>query len=294
MTRYAFCRQGGLFDQQPVKAAEGLIPLKQGLPSEKYGGYNKPTATFFILAKYRSGKKNEVMVMPIELMAADKFKCNAEFALEYAKDNIGKIIGKVVDSVEFPLGMRILKVNTVLELDGMRACIAGKSSGGKCIALSLSQPLVLGYKWEKYIKKLEQFIEKRKNNPNLVYSEKYDAITAKENIELYTILTDKLSTPAYSQRPANPITTLSNGIDKFTSASINDQIYCLLQIVSLFGRTSGGCDLRVIGGAGKAGAMVSFRTSISNWKKSFTDVRIIDTSASGLYEKKSVNLLELL
>ena len=42
LVHYAFCREGGLFDQQPLKKAPGLIPRKAGLPTEKYGGYNKP------------------------------------------------------------------------------------------------------------------------------------------------------------------------------------------------------------------------------------------------------------
>ena len=34
--------------------------------------------------------------------------------------------------------------------------------------------------------------------------------------------------------------------------------------------------------------------NVSNWKKNYTDVRIIDQSASGLFEKVSENLLDLL
>ena len=33
---------------------------------------------------------------------------------------------------------------------------------------------------------------------------------------------------------------------------------------------------------------------ISNWKKKYSDVRIIDRSASGLFEKRSDNLLDLI
>ena len=57
---------------------------------------------------------------------------------------------------------------------------------------------------------------------------------------------------------------------------------------------TGGCDLISIGGVGKAAATVNFSATISNWNKNYKDVRIIDSSASGLWEKKSKNLLELL
>ena len=40
-TKYSFYKRGGLFDQMPVPAATGLVPLKKGMDPEKYGGYNK-------------------------------------------------------------------------------------------------------------------------------------------------------------------------------------------------------------------------------------------------------------
>ena len=60
------------------------------------------TATFI-------GKKSDVMVMPVELLYADKAVKNIESATEYAKDRIGRIIGKTVDEVSFPLGLRKIK-----------------------------------------------------------------------------------------------------------------------------------------------------------------------------------------
>lgn len=43
----------------PVTAKEGLVSRKKDLPSEKYGGYNKPTASYFIMAKYTEKGKKE-------------------------------------------------------------------------------------------------------------------------------------------------------------------------------------------------------------------------------------------
>ena len=69
---------------------------------------------------------------------------------------------------------------------------------------------------------------------------------------------------------------------------------CLMQILQLFGRMTVGCDLTGIGGAGRAASTVGFSAYISNWKKNYSDVRIIDSSASGLHERVSENLLELM
>ena len=88
--------------------------------------------------------------------------------------------------------------------------------------------------------------------------------------------------------------TLRKGRSLFMEADIFAQAACLLQILLVFGRVSGGCDLRTVGGAGKAASTVNFSASLRNWKTYYSDVRIIDQSASGLYESRSDNLLKLL
>ncbi len=292
LTRYAFCRKGGLFDQQPVKAAEGLTPRKDGLSTEKYGGYNKATATFFLLVQYTVGKKTDVMLMPVELLVADKVLGTAEHAQDYAKQAVGTIIGKMVTDVSFPLGMRPIKIGTVFEFDGgYRAYLTGKSSAGRVIGLSTFMPLVLGYNWEKYIKRLEKTADKAKTNPRFVYSAQYDGVTKEENEALYAVLLDKLEHSCYRQCPANPAETLRTGEQRFAQLDVIEQAKCLLQIVSVFGRSSGS-DLSAIGGASKA-AVATLSSALSNWKKKYTDVRLVDMSASGLHQSRSVNLLEL-
>lgn len=293
LTRYAFCRKGGLFDQQPCKAAEGLIPRKKDLPTEKYGGYNKTTASFFVLVKYQTGKKSDLMVMPAELLHAPQFTEDAAFAEAYAKKAIGSIIGKEILSVAFPMGRRKLKIGTIFEFDGsLRMYLTGKSGGGRQLGFSLICPLVVGYDWETYIKRLEKLNEKKKKNPNLVYSERYDEVSRKENLELYDILVEKLKQPVYTKRPANPLAALEKGREKFADLDVFDQTKCLLQIIMAFSRV-GSCDLSLIDGVPKA-AVVTLSSSVSNWKKNYADVRILDQSPSGLYCGRSGNLLELL
>lgn len=53
------------------------------------------------------------------------------------------------------------------------------------------------------------------------------------------------------------------------------------------------CDLSAAGGTPTAGT-VTLSSSLSNWRKKYHDVRIIDRSAAGLFENSSENLLELL
>lgn len=292
ITKYAFCRKGGFFDQMPVSAAKGLVPLKKGRPTEIYGGYNKSTASFFVLVKYTVGKKQDIMVMPVEWLFAKPFAEDERFALNYAAQTVEAILGKPVTAVEFLLNKRPLKVNTVLSLNGFRVCITGKSGGGKQIGVSNLMPFKTSPETEAYIKRLESFENKRKKNSHIVFSEKYDGLSAEKNVALYDCYVDKLQNTLYCYRPANPCNTLMKGRDKFVVLSPAQQVSVLLAVQGLFGRAIK-ADLTAIGGVASAGVS-TLSSSISNWKKNYTDVRVVDQSASGLFETVSENLLELL
>lgn len=297
VTRYAFCRKGSLYDQLPMGATlnSELLPRKNNLPPEKYGGYRKPAATFFVLAKYYLGRKSELMIVPIELIMAARFAESYAAAREVTREAIEKVIGKAVDSVELPMGARILRVNTILSLDGFRVALSGKASGGKVLLVSPLMPLRMEPEDERYIKRIESFQNKRRDNQQLKLNADYDKLTPEKNIELYDVLTQKLSVYPFNKRPAvsNVIDALVNGRKKFIGLAPDEQIKILSEILVVFSRNGGGSDFTSIGGVGKAGTP-TLGSSLSNWKKNYSDVRIIDQSPSGLYEKASINLLTLL
>ena len=58
-----------------------MIPLKAGLPTEKYGGYNKAGVMFLIPVRYNIGKKSEILILPVELMHGKHFLEDKVFAL---------------------------------------------------------------------------------------------------------------------------------------------------------------------------------------------------------------------
>lgn len=293
-TKFAYYKKGGLFDQMPVSAAEGLTPLKKGLPTEKYGGYNKAGAMFYIPVRYKAGKKSEIIIMSVELLFGKRFLSDRKFAEEYTFVRLKHILGKDVDEISFPMGMRPWKVNTVLSLDGFKVCIAGIGGGGKCLVAQPVMQFSADKFWKFYLKKLEEFVKKISANENYVYSEHYDKVSAEKNTELYDLYLDKLENSIYSKRVNCPVEIVRKGRDKFILLDIKNQSKALLNIQQIFGRIAGGIDLTAIGGAGKAAATVSFSATVSNWAKNYKDVRIIDSSASGLWKKESCNLLELL
>lgn len=294
-TKFAFMRKGGLFDQMPLKASDGLIPRKNGLDTEKYGGYNKSTATAFILVKYKDKNKDEVSLMPVDLMAADKVFSDEQYAIEYSKVTLAKLYGREISEiidVSLPLGLRTIKINTMFIFDGFRTCLSGKTN--RQLLLSSMMPLVISYSWEEYVKRLESWVTKKEKNKQLVLDEIFDGLSKDKNIQLYDLLSAKVIDGIYSIPFSGQIDVLKEGKLAFEKLSLEDQIKVLLNIILLLksGR-AGSCDLTMINGKSKAGVYL-ISAKISNWSKNFNDVRIVDVSPSGIYETKSENLLELL
>ena len=290
--KYSTFKTGGFFDQNPVSKAQGLVPIKKGMPTEKYGGYNKAGAMFFIPTKYRSGKKSDVVIMSVELLHGKRFLEDEVFAREYAVARLEKILGKKIDEVSFPMGMRPWKVNTMLSLDGFRVCITGMANGGKILLLQPVIQFSSGMGRNVYLKRIERFVEKNKNNPDYIYDEKYDFVSKDKNLDLFMFYIEKAKNSIYRKRPNSPLKILVDGREKFKELNIVDQCKLLINIHSTFSRQSGGADLSSVGGSKKS-SVATLGLSITNWKKSYMDIKIIDQSPTGLWEVKSENLLDL-
>ena len=296
LTKYPTCRQsgqnGGFFDQNPLKRKEGLTPIKAGLPTEKYGGFDNATASFWVLSRFKMGKKSDVMFVPVELLVKEHFLKDSEFAVEYLREQIGKILGKNVDSAELLLNGRIIKINSVISLDGLRMLLAAKSNSGRRIVVSGFSPLIFNSDMSAYFKRLESFSNKKKENKDLKADSEFDHITKEQNSALYALYREKFAKAPFDKRPNNPSEFLANAKDRFEGLGIDDQVDCLMKIHSMFSE-NGTADLSCIGGSKQQG-VTAISSSLSNIKKTYSDVRLVDTSASGLFESMTDNLLELL
>lgn len=298
--RYSFRRKGGFFDQQPLKKEHGQTPRKKSLPIERYGGYNNTTASFFSLVRYRSEKTSGVVIIPVELMYSQRFERDAAFAEEYALNTLGNIVslksGDSIRSVDFPLGGRILKVNTLLDIDGFRCTISSKDSGGKRVNVSSAAPLIVGPKETTYIKRLHtingRIAEGEKNKREYKVRTEYDMISREKNLEIYDLLCKKVQLLPFSVFFSNAGDLFAASKDKFEDLSVSDQVKALVNMISIFktGRSSG-CDLLLLGGA-KNSSVLRINSTLTNLK-GYKSIRIIDQSPAGLYEKASPNLLTL-
>ena len=293
-TKFAFFKKGKFFDQMPLPAAEDLIPRKKDLPTEKYGGYDGVATACLSLVKFTIGKKSEIMFFPIPLLWKEKFEKEPSFAEEYILSTLLAKKGNKIKDLKILLNGRIFKMNSVLSLDGFRVAISAASLKDGRMAFHPLMQFSHSLQTAKYLKKLEKLVEKMGKNSTHIYEPEQDMVTAEENLKLYEIYVSKLKSTIYSKRPGlgNLVSDLINKKEVFQSLSPVDQARVLLQIHSIFCRNSfGGIDLSLIG-LSKKTAIARISLNLSNWN--YKDVRIIDSSASGLWEKKSENLLDLL
>lgn len=131
------------------------------------------------------------------------------------------------------------------------------------------------------------------------YDPKYDVITREKNLELYKLLKDKLSKKPYSLRPELDTQKITDNEKKFEELEIVDitlpdrtkvpgQVSTLLNMITFFSRSATKDSLTGITGKCR------IRYKLSIWKERYETVHIVDSSASGIWEQKSVNLLSLL
>lgn len=116
-TRQAVEGKGELFDQQPLKAKGGQLPLKAGLSIEKYGGYNSLTTAYFAVVK-SEGKKGAVQ-LSIEAIP-----------LVYAKQGeiaVQKYLTEVVQLCKPEIMLPKIKKYSLFKINGFPMHISGRT-----------------------------------------------------------------------------------------------------------------------------------------------------------------------
>ncbi|MBE5040622.1 type II CRISPR RNA-guided endonuclease Cas9 [Ructibacterium gallinarum] len=286
--RYAFCRKGQLFNLTLQKAPRGeneLVPIKKELDPAKYGGYNNTAAAFFAMVKHTVKKKEVLSILPVELIIADQFRQDDDFALRYLAKRYK------LENPQFVFGRKILKINTMIEFEnGFRANIASKSSGGAKMVLASAVPLLFSPEQEQYARKICSKITKAKEKriPLAIYPQ-FDHITKEENAALYQTFVRKTKSHVFAAVSAfsNVGKLMEEKAEAFANMELEEQCQLIYSLLSLFktGRTTG-CDITSIDGSKNTG-IITISSKINK------NIRIIDQSPTGLLEKKSENLLTL-
>jgi CRISPR-associated endonuclease Csn1 len=282
MVFYSTKKKGGFFEQniKSRRSGEGTVRIKKDLPVDDYGGYGGLTTAFTVLVKYKDAKKKTAAeFVPIPHLDDKKY---FERPLDYIKSRLDEN----VSDIELPLGTRPIKIGTEFSLDGLHVILGGQGYvKPSLMSMKVFTPLILSESDTKYVKKVESFVKKTGDNSNPEDSSR-ESVNKEGNIALFDKLVKKHSDKPYCYRPEKQLDKIKESRDKFAKMKIKEQCKCLLSFISMFNRTA--LTDKDLGNTNNC----RLSASLKNWK--YSDVRIIDRSPAGLFEKCSVNLKELL
>ena len=291
-TRQPEMRTGQLFDLNLVPAGSkaGMIPAKMTKElkaqvassidkdaaikvwTDKYGGYNSLAISHFALIKGLDKKTYKYRFIRIPMIRVDELSTNEKLLAYCESESNYKNIEIIRAKVLF---------NTLLSVNGYLCTLTGSANGGDKVTLESATPLLLDNATTVYVKKIEKFTRRQKDNRNLKV-DSFDEITKEENINLYKLLLKKANLYIYRNRPGQAIDIIRNGLTLFEELSVEEQIYVINSLFQYLGMTNGVTNFKLIGGGTSNGSL----TLTSSWDPSKKSITIIDQSITGIYESR--------
>lgn len=292
-TRQAVEGKGELFDQQPLKAKGGQLPLKAGLSIEKYGGYNSLTTAYFAVVK-SEGKKGAVQ-LSIEAIP-----------LVYAKQGeiaVQKYLTEVVQLCKPEIMLPKIKKYSLFKINGFPMHISGRT-GNRMLFYGAGQ-LCLDEVDVDYLKKVLKYendiaenelviadknsddIQKQQAQKNLDYYNQKWRIGRKVNMHIYDMLLAKSGNNLYKNRPASQTTDLQEQREFFEKLSLANQIHVIGEVLKLFKCASASANLKLLDKGNACGVI-----KVSNNILKFKQCVLINQSPTGVFEQE-VDLMKL-
>lgn len=272
VTRRPYEVTGGFYDQMLMKKGKGQIPIKTGdirlQDIAKYGGYNKETGAYFVLAE--SDGKKDTRIRTIEYVPVRlKKELGDEKKLCSYLEQRGLKNPKIL--------LKKIKIDTLFRVDGFYMWLSGRT-GNQLIFKGANQ-LILSQEDSAVLKKIQKFITRRKQDKSVqIYDT--DGLSEENLSHLYDTFLEKLRTTVYAKRLGTQEKTLSEKKKDFLALGKEDKCIVLNEILHLFQCQSGSANLKLIGGPGSAGILV-LNSDITKCQ----DICIINQSPAGIYEQ---------
>lgn len=277
--RYSFVQHGALFKVLPLKKGKGQAPLKENSPLSninKYGGYDKPTSSYFSYIEFegKKGKKSRQLV-PIDSYLRKEYEGNP---IQYLTERLGLVNPKIL--------IPIVKYNACIEIDGFRMNISSKSNGGKQLIYKSAMPLVLGYQSDSYVRNITKLLE----SPEDHTITEFDGVSFDENIDLFDSLVNKMCNTILKVKYSDMGKKINQKRDVFVSLDLRTQCFVLNEILKILHCNVLMGDLSKIGLAKKSGALTS--NSVLTEIKNVKSIYLVNQSVTGLFENK-IDLLNM-
>ena len=274
VTRRSYEATGALFDQQIVKKGKGQVPIKSSderlCDIQKYGGYNKEAGAYFVLAESegKKGKKiRTIEYVPIRLKKE----------IQKSEENIIRYLEEERQLKNPRVLVPEIKIDTLFCVDGFYMWVSGRS--GDQLLMQGANQLVLSQEETEILKKIVQYVERKKQNKELkIYDS--DHLEEKKVVMLYETFLNKLTNTVYAKKLGAQAKTLTEKREKFKELCIEEKCIVLYEILHFFQCQSVTADLKLIGGSGRAGILYL--------NKNITDcsrIEMIHQSPTGIYEQ---------
>ena len=268
-----FEAKGKLFKLQLKPAGKGELEKKTGLPINKYGGYTEVSGAYFCVIEHTEKKKRVRSIEPVYLYQK----------AYYEKNPIG-YVKEILDLIDPVIICKCIRIDSLLELDGMRMSITGRS--GNRLRYEHSYQLTIDYERAKYIRYLKKYQERCTARRTELPVTEYDGITSEENEQMYDYFLKKLTAPCYEALFASVYTDMTNYKGRFTEMSLYEQVTVLLEVLKAFRCNAQKPDFTLLCGKGTVGSILKNK-NITQLSSAY----LIHQSATGLYEVKE-NLLK--
>ncbi|MFA5571199.1 MAG: type II CRISPR RNA-guided endonuclease Cas9 [Sphaerochaetaceae bacterium] len=257
VTRQVVEKTGELFNLQPIRAKNGLIPLK-GSPANfhdtaKYGGYEAPSTAYFSIVEYTKKNKRLKRIVAIPIMYAEKFTTDHNALIRYCVESFNLLDPRIV--------MPKILVFEAIRTKGYEIRLSGMTEpqvfGRNNIQLILDES---DYDYIVQTEKFVSFIQKQRqssSNTNQDFREIAESfsVSLDKNIEMYEVLLAKERDTIFRRRPANQAGFLESKREEFAELDLTEQGAVILQLINLFSCSSVTANLKLLGGGASVGSI---------------------------------------
>lgn len=271
-TRPCYEVGGALYDLQIVKAGKGQIPVKAGRPIESYGGYNKPTGTYFALVEHTEKGKTIRTLEAVYLTDKVKYEANPEAyaCAKWYPD--AKVIVKTI-----PMG-------SLFEMNGTRMHITGRTDIR--VLYNHACQLIADSDTEHSIKQICKYVARCTDAKEVLPITKYDGITPENNVKMYDFFYNKICNSAYSDVLKSMRQHMEKARGVFLEMQMPMQCRILVEMLRAFRCNAEHPNFSELCGVKTVG-IVRYSMKISEVRS----ISLVHQSVTGLFEYK-VDLLK--
>ena len=283
ITKRCFSGNGGIYNKDTIRSAkiankETYLPHK--LTNEriadvtKYGGRTCINNMCYTLVAYQvNGKEiRSIEALPVYLgkpsgMTEEKI---TEYLLPKIKEEFKK-----KEVTDFRICLKTLKYRSLLKINGYYYYLGGKT--GYRLSLENAVQWKTDETHKRFIKKIFRAVDRND----------FRELTAKENIELYQYILNKINTTIYSFRTNFVGNFLKEKEKEFERLELSEQCRFLVSLMEGFETGTRKVNMHLLGGSPNSGVMF-LNKKISEC----SEVLLIHQSVTGLFSEV-INLLKI-